>query len=285
MGLIERLIGPNVDKLLARGDLQGLTRLLGHERPQLRARAVGALAELDDSTAVEHLVAALGDPDDGVATAVSSALQHFADRATASLGAALGNDQEVIGKRALGLLLQLDPPPAETLVEACQGGNDRARTLAPPPLAELLPRLDGEVKERGFRALLAALGDRRPETRSTAAGGLGELADARAAKALTAQLKDGTETVRAACADALQRIGPPVLPYLVDALGDRNANARAGAARLLGLVAADADRQALSEASERLQEAAADRDPKVREQASAAMQRLGMTQDREPSGE
>jgi HEAT repeat protein len=92
---------------------------------------------------------------------------------------------------------------------------------------------DEATRELSFRAVLATLGDKAPQCRETAASGLADLGDPRAARALAAQLKDGDESVRAACRSTLATIGSPAVPYLADALADRNVNSKLLAAGLL----------------------------------------------------
>jgi HEAT repeat protein len=139
------------------------------------------------------------------------------------------------GDAALGLLLNLGDQAIELLRGACSDQDEAIRLRALGALVELDTRLaHDEVRESLFRALLAALGDRSARCRVFAATRLEALSNPKAARALASQLKDGDDTVRAACRQALLAIGEPSVPYLLDALGDRNINSRRLAAELLG---------------------------------------------------
>ncbi|MCP4900132.1 MAG: hypothetical protein GY906_24440 [bacterium] len=276
MGLIERFLGPNIDKLVAAHDTKKLGELLQHSKGEIRLRAVRALAGLDDARVVGPLIGALGDSDDSVADSATEALRHYGDRAVVGLEDALGNEDENIATRALKLLLRPDPPNVDPFVSALKTGNDRARVVAAETLIGFLPSLaEEESREECFRAMRAALGDRDPDIRALVADGLGKVADERASKALVAQLKDGTETVREACSEAIQHLGTPAIPYLVDALGDRNANARSGAARLLGLLSDAIVDDMRFTVVERLQGVTSDGEAKVAENATEALKQLG----------
>jgi HEAT repeat protein len=276
VGLIERLLGPNIDKLVAAHDIKRLVELTKHPKAELRVRAVKALADLDDARVVGVLISTLGDADPEVANAARNALRDAGEQAVSGLEEALGSDDETIGAQALELLLEADPPDVTPFVEVLRNGNDRARAVGAEALISLIPQLeDEESQEASFKAMRVALGDRDPDIRAMVAGGLGRLADDRASKALVAQLKDGTEEVREACADALLNVGSSAIPFLLDALGDRNANARGGAARLLGLLGSRIDGDRRFSVIERLQGVTRDRDAGVADRAAKALSHLG----------
>jgi HEAT repeat protein len=283
MGLIERLLGPNIDRLLAEKDLDGLVQASGHKRSELRCQAIHALAELGGDRAMTEIVAAIGDADEQVTRTATTCLRQLGQQAGPELTRALGHEDEMISQAALELLGELEPPPLPSLVSILKDGNDRARDLATGLLVGLVPQVaDDDAREQLFRALLPTLGDRQPDIRRRAAAGLGELGDERGGRALAAQLKDGDESVRDTCADALRQIGVAAIPDLLDALVDRNANARASAARLLGgLLPDEHDPGLRSAAVERLRKAVNDGEARVAEAAGEALARLGI----EPSSE
>jgi HEAT repeat protein len=139
-----------------------------------------------------------------------------------------------IGDRALGLLLELGDAGADPLQHAAQHDDETTRLRAVSGLLALAKSTETEAtRDQCFRAMLATLGDGAPSCRAAAASGLAAFADPRAAKALAAQLKDGDETVRSACQSTLREIGSPAVPYLIDAVADRNANSKQLAAALL----------------------------------------------------
>lgn len=235
MGLFDRLLGPNINKLESNGDIDALAQLVtSDDRPDLRTAAVEALARIGGPQATQTLVEALFVDDPDAVRAAETAVTGFGSAAGTELVEALGQPGDDV---ALNILLKLDEEAVEFLRPACSQQNEGTRRKALGGLIELDARLDNpEVRETLFRALLAALGDRSAECRVLAASTLGDLGDDRASRALAAQLKDGDENVRTACRDTLETIGEPAVPYLLDALADRNANSRHLAAELLEAV-------------------------------------------------
>lgn len=233
MGLFDRLLGPNIGKLESHNDIEALAKLVqSNDRRDMRTVAIEALARIGGSQATRSLVGALFVDDPDVVRASETALTGFGSAAGTELVEALGQPGD---DGALNILLKLDEEAVEFLRAACTHQDEGTRLRALGGLVELDARLDNAaVRETLFRALLAALGDRSAECRVLSASTLGGLNDGRASRALAAQLKDGDENVRTACRDALEAIGEPAVPYLLDALADRNAKSRRLAAELLG---------------------------------------------------
>jgi len=278
MGLLDGLLPPNVERLRERGDVDGLLRALAHQRAEVRASAVAALAAIGGEQAVAAMVAALADPEEQVAKAAMTGLRQLGGAAAGALGEALSHEQTGVAERALEVLMTLEPSPAAALLEVLRGGKGAAREHAAHGLEQLVPTLAEErSREVVVRGLLAALADKQPSARTAVATALGTLADPRSAKALVAQLRDGDAGTRAACAEALQRIGPPAVPHLVDALANKNANARAGAARLLATLGV-----ATEEVAEGLRGALNDREAEVQTLAREALRTLGLPVERPP---
>ena len=235
MGLFDRLLKPNISKLESHGDIEALAKLVHlDERGDLRIAAIEALTRIGSSEAIGPLVKALSDSDGEVARAAEKAVAGLGSAAGAALIGTLG---EQGSDAALGMLLKLGEEAVELLRAACSDQDETIRFEALGALVKLDARNNNdEVLENLFRALLAALGDRSAECRVLAATRLEALSDARAGRALAAQLKDGDDTVRTACRQALLAIGEPAVPHLLDALADRNANSRRMAAELLSEV-------------------------------------------------
>ncbi len=271
MGFLDRFLGPKVETLFEQKDVEGLVVLLAHDKSVTRIRAAEALIQLDDERALEPFVRALADQDEEFVNVITGGLRQFGGRAAPNLGAALAD--EMIAGPALDLLLERRD--ISTLITTLNDGVDAARPIAGRALIGLMPTLDGGDREQGLHALRAAVGNRSPEIRALAATALGVLKDDRAARALAAQLKDGTEAVREACAGSLQAIGPEAAPELLYTLSDRNANARASAAKVLGALAADIDKETRVQVVEELEKASADREKRVSDEANAALAKYG----------
>jgi HEAT repeat protein len=232
MGFLGKILGPKIGKLKDRGDVEALETILASDtKSEHRVDAIKALVELEGASIPEALAAALNDAEPAVDRAAEEALRSLGANAAEALAASLARP---IGDRALSLLLDLGDASAEPLQNAAQHDDETARRRAISGLLDLA-RTSGEdaTRELCFRTVLASLGDKAPTCRAEAAAGLAAFGDPRAAKALAAQLKDGDESVRAACRSTLSEIGPPAVPCLVDALADRNPNSRLLAAGLL----------------------------------------------------
>lgn len=235
MGLFDRLLGPNINKLESNGDIDALARLVtSDDHRKLRTAAIEALARIGKPQATQTLVGAMFNDDPDAKQAAETAVTALGSAAGPELVETLGRPGDDV---ALGLLLDLDEEGVEFLRSACSHQNEATRTRALKGLIELDTTLDNpEVREVLFRALLAALGDRSADCRVIAAGTLGTISDKRASRALASQLKDGDENVRNACREALETIGEPAVPSLLDALADRNVNSKRLAAELLEVV-------------------------------------------------
>jgi HEAT repeat protein len=278
MGLLDGLLPPNVERLRERGDVDGLLRALAHQRAEVRASAVAALAAIGDEQAAAALVDVLADRDEQVAGAARTGLRGLGTTAIGALGEALGHQEPSVVNHAMEVLKEIGPSPETALLEVLKGGKGAAREHAAHGLEQLVPTLATErSREVVVRGLLAALADKQPAARTAVATALGKLADPRSAKALVAQLRDGDAGTRAACAEALKRIGPPAAPHLVDALANKNPNARTGAARLLATLGV-----ATEEVAEGLRGALGDREAEVQTLAREALRTLGLPLERPP---
>jgi HEAT repeat protein len=276
MGFLEKVLGPNIQSLQASGDVDALLDLVGHDRAKIRRRALDALTALDDPRALTGIAPLIGHDDAEIAEAVRRRLRSAGDEALPILADLLDDDRPRVREGSLALLSTVDPPPLEHLARCLQRGNDWARPAAAERLVELLAVVDQDGREAVLGALRAAVGNKSPEVRILAADTLAAEGDARAAKALAAQLKDGTDDVREACASALATLGEEAIPATVVALGDRNPKARARAAGLLGTIGADAAGEPPAELVAGLHRAAEDRDQAVRDAAFASLRSLGL---------
>jgi HEAT repeat protein len=105
---------PNIDKLVAKYDLPGLIKALNYPKDaSIRRRAVYALKQTGDASAVEPLCAALQDDDSDVRWKAAEALAAFHDkRAVDPLLSALGSEDAPTRQRAAELLGGLGDPRA-----------------------------------------------------------------------------------------------------------------------------------------------------------------------------
>jgi HEAT repeat protein len=233
MSLFGRLLKPNVKKLESHGNVEALADLVESDEPgDLRRAAIEALGRIGGPEVTAPLIAAIGDQDDDVARAAEEAVAALEPLPGSELVEALSGPG---ADAALRILLGLDADAVEWIHNACSHADEAVRHRALGVLVDLeAEHGTPEVREMLFRTLLATLGDRSPRCRVLAATRLEDLGDPKAGRALAAQLKDGDETVREACRQALLAIGEPAVPNILDALADRNTNSRRIAAEVLG---------------------------------------------------
>ena len=136
---------PNVEKMKARRDVNGLIKALGYQKGDsfdarsIRRDAARALGELEDPRAVEPLIAALGDERSDVRQAAAEALGKIKDpRAVEPLIAALGDersDMRQAAAKALGAIG--DARTMEPLIAALKDAEWRVREAAAQALDHL----------------------------------------------------------------------------------------------------------------------------------------------------
>ena len=91
MGFLDGLFKPDIAKLEAKRDVEGLIKALGDTRRELHVPAIEALGRIGDARAVKPLIAALGDGNDVVCRAAAEALGKIGAPAVGRLIAALGD--------------------------------------------------------------------------------------------------------------------------------------------------------------------------------------------------
>lgn len=208
------MFAPNVTKLAAKGDVNGLIKALGVD--EVRDAAEQALKAIG-APAVEPLIGALR----------SDSARRLAPDEIAS-----GWDGESIGFRAASALQAIGAPGVEALIAVLHDKNPLVRrsavyALSRPgnvravePLIGVLGDEDGDVRYGAVSALhnirdtravepLASilLHDKSPFTRKHAVHALWYIGDARAVASLITALDDGDEAVRSEAARALDAFG------------------------------------------------------------------------------
>ena len=218
---------PNVEKMKARRDVNGLIKALRYRKDKgVRASAAEALVKIG-APAVEPLIAALKDKDSDVRYAAAKALGEIKDpRAVEPLIAALGDESSGVRLAAAKSLGEIkDPRAVEPLSAALKDENKYVRRAA----AHALDRLGWKPEQDEIAGwywmakcdwdkcvalgaltvepLIAALKDTDEEVRRAAAEALGKIKDRRAVEPLSAAFKDTDKDVRQAAAVSLDRLG------------------------------------------------------------------------------
>ena len=163
---------PNIDRLMAKGDIPGLVSALGYQGFwRVRRDAAAALGQIGSAADVESLIDALEDDNASVRIAAITALGNIGDAAaTGPLAATLGSQAVDIRKAAADSLGQIGDPAA-------------------------------------VEALVICLKDVSWSVRRAAASALGRIGDARAADPLKTAFDDSDANVRRAVGDALAALG------------------------------------------------------------------------------
>jgi cyclophilin family peptidyl-prolyl cis-trans isomerase/HEAT repeat protein len=197
------------------------------------AVVVGAAAQ-------PRLAAALRSPEPARRAAALTVLAQLAPPGTSTLAAGLLSDPDPeVAARAAFALGQLADPEAERALRSAL----RTPASRSPAVLRALGRVGTASAAEDVAALLA---DRSPELRSAAAFALGLLGKrhpaaglVRHAPLLSPLIGDPVAEVRAGAAYALMRLpGSVAAIALIPALGDRDPEVRANAARGLGLAGA-----------------------------------------------
>jgi HEAT repeat protein len=184
---------PNIEKLKANRDINGLIKALSYKKEsieykhtQVREAAAQALGEIGDPRAINALIAAL--PDKSIRPAVVEALGKFKD---ASI--------------------------LEPLVNALKDTNQAVTGAAASALGRLSTRPQNDaLRTRAVQLLIVALKDSSSAVRSQAAELLGTLHSPHSVEPLVATLKDSIGSVRISAARALGLIGDSrgILPLI-----------------------------------------------------------------------
>jgi HEAT repeat protein len=222
---------PDVEKLKAKRDIQGLMRALGYTGDaKVRRAAVEALAELGDARAVDPLILALKNPvwqhDWHDTAALTEALTRFGTPSVGPLIDCLAWHSNVVRVSAGGALAAIGRPAVQPLIELLGASDLETRETAGQILAEIGADAVDELTE--------ALSGGASSKRQRAARVLGEIGDPRAVEPLTRALADELAGVRQAAARSLGEIADPrTADALVRALDDTYVDVRRSAALAL----------------------------------------------------
>ena len=215
---------PNVEKMKARRNVNGLIKALGYKKDwEVRWDAARALGEIKDPRAVEPLSAALKDERFSVRQAAAEALGKIGNaRAVEPLIAALGDersDMRQAAAKALGAIG--DARAMEPLIAALKDKDSAVRKAAAEALDHLgwkpaqdesagwywMAKHDWDkcvaLGALAVEPLIAALKDENSDVRQAAAKALGKIGDPRAVEPLIDALQDKEWFVRRTAAEAL----------------------------------------------------------------------------------
>lgn len=257
---------PDIGKLRAARDFEGLVKALRNSRSETRCEAALALGALGGEQSLAPLVRALGDKEGDVRWCAVEALENLGDaRAIGPLAELLEDGDVRVRRVAAEALRTLGWVP---------GAHPRAATywvlIEDPARAAALGR-------DAVDTLIALAHGQDITAHRPALVALEQIGDPWAAAPLAEALQDTEWQVRAAAARALARLADvEQAPALVRALGDRNAVVRREAARAtVGLSDKPIETALRVRAIEGLRRLLSDA-PDVRRAAEAALKAFGV---------
>ena len=228
--------------------LQAMIGALDDEDAEIREQAASALGQLEDSSAVEPLTAALlNDVEPAVREQAAWALGMIEDESAVDALAQVMNDpDEDVREQAVWALGMIEAEAAVApLIVALSDTSAETRSQAAWSL--------GMIEDvASVDALAGALHDEDAEVREQAAWALGMIEDAGAVSALANALNDSEAAVREQAAWALGMIedAAGVDPLAASLAGDSEADVREQAAWALGMIEDERALDALLDALE-----------------------------------
>jgi len=291
---------PNIEKMEAKGDVEGLTKALTDKDSGVRKEAAEALERLgwkprddiekvyyliakrewDDlaglgGPAVESLIQALKDEDQDVRTGAAEALRKIREPAVDPLIKALKDEKSDVQGVVAECLGEIgDARAVEPLIEVLMKGwgvwsIEEDGALVPSGGIDKGLSLIGE---RAVEPLIQALKDKNPSLRARATLILGAIRDARAVEPIIEAMKGGDKEIVFNANMALRSMGEPAIEPLIK---DENWHVRQAAATAL-VVTGDA------RAVEPLIEALKDEEFRVRATVAWSLAEIGDARAVEP---
>lgn len=202
--------------------------------PETRVAACDVLVRIGEPS-VEALIDLLDEDDQDVRMACAASLGKIASKkGTMALHKSM-EDIRAVRQIAIGSLCSIcDPRSTELLVSVLRGGTDDGEVRARS--ARALSVIGGP---RAISALANTLGDLDLKVRTSVVSGLQRMGEP-VVPAILAAMASGSETVREAGAQALERIdSPSASSALAKLVSDPNPDVRASAARGLGIQTAN----------------------------------------------
>jgi len=270
---------PNIEKLKAKRDIQGLIKALDYEKDSsVQEAASEALGEVGDERAVGPLMVALSnlgetDIEEAAFSALTAVVTRIGAATTFPLSMALMDRNQKVREAATTMLVRVGrttiEPPIEILEILLRHSDLDVQKAAAQALREI-----GDP--RAVELLVGALKDADSNVRKAAVRALEQIGDARAVEPLVSALKDKERNVRMAAVVALGEIRDRrAVEPLMNTLRDRDSGVRLDAAEALGKIK---DRRAV----EPLVNTLKDQDFRVTMAAVVALGEIGDVQAVEP---
>jgi HEAT repeat protein len=268
-----------------------LLEVITSEEEELVEAAIYALGECNDASVVEPLIKILKDNErSNLHHSVAESLSKLKEKSAVLPLITLAKKKEAKARLlAIEILGNIgDKESTSALVPLLKDENDKVREEVATTLDKLnwTPKDDTEkvyyfiAKQQwdkcvkfgkvAVKPLIKILKDENTYIREAAAKALGEIGAIEAAKPLIETLND-EEYVREVVIESLVKIGKPIVPLLLEYLGNRDENIRAGIAKVLGKIGNNGTKEDLINALK-------DESKKVQVWVNFALYKLGITQ-------
>ena len=219
---------PNIEKLKAKKDVDGLIKALTHRDESVRKIAAEALGDVGGLRAVDPLTAAMRDEATPVAIAAAEALGKIGGSTAVYRLASAPRSIQVPALQALASLARWGNTSAvEELVSALSDSDPAAQAVASHAL--------GDIGAAAIGPVVSAVADRKIDAK-VAAVVLGRLGGS-GVQSLVGALRDDRHWARVNLIETLREIGDPAVEPLIAALRDETSGIQESAAEALGMMA------------------------------------------------
>lgn len=244
---------------VALGDAEGIAKAY----QQYASKRGGDDKELLRELSTATLGAALTSPSVKMKIAAIEAIERIEIHSlTDQVAERMGDDDDRVAAAAAVALLRGMPGAPDVADDMMKSDNAEARRIAVEGVGRKIAKMPGAIGKLALVDLQKAATDSDPRVRRAAIRWLGMNKDKEAVDIIMPRLKDPDDSVRAAAASALARIGVGNLGALgKQALADRSLAVRLAAVELLVTANADSDLVVLTD----------DADPMVALQAAIAL--------------
>jgi len=227
------LFGPNIKKMEAKRDIEGLVKALKNRDEDVRRLAAAALGNIGDARAVEYLIEALRNEEWSTQNTVANSLEKIGEPSVGPIIEALKDDNE--DARGLFALVLGRIGGAQAIIPLADMLRDKNKIVRAEAVIAL-----GSIKDtRIIEALPKALEDKDTYVRNRAVTVWGNITKSERAigpliKVLTNDHVIGS--IRKRAVDALVEIGKPAVEPLLQVLRDESDYAKCYAALALSRI-------------------------------------------------
>jgi HEAT repeat protein len=233
MSFLQGFFKPNIEKLQSRRDVQSLIMALQYKEPTVRRAAAEVLGRIGDPCAVSSLLKAVKDDNQDVRSEAASALGKIGDPCSVeALIKLIDHKDKQVRHKTVESLVKICASSVEPLIVALEDKTNGPRVLC--SVISILGRI-GDV--RAIAPLIAALKNHSQDVRQAAAEALGDLGEPRTAEPIIEALDHEHSYSCLVTGEALKKIGDPrAVELLIRALENGDCDVAWRAASALGKI-------------------------------------------------